>query len=870
MTDYIGAHWIRAALQVNPYAYEGRGEPSKKYASEDDYNTALLDQCEALGIRLIAITDHWCVDTAAGLITAAEARGIVALPGFEANTSEGVHLLVIFEVGTPFAEINAAIGICGGTPGNSGTGAYGYGEVVEKLTERGALVIPAHVNVSPSGLLARESGQPLQRMIKHPLVNALGITPSATDAKDQASIVANRKPFERQHPLALLYADDVMGPNDLAKPGASSWFKVSTGCLESLMLAIRTPTTRVSVTDPTGTPRALLRGLTWTGGFLDEVAIPLSEELTAFIGGPGTGKSTAIESLRYALGIEPIGAAALADHRAIVKDVLKMGTIVKVTVETAKPAPHTYTIERLVNDVPIVRDASGSATNLKPEDIIPRVEIFGQHELAELANDPARVATMLQRFTDSDGPDQEHQGALAQLAENRALLQKQEMAKQTLDDDLADIPRLEEQIKQYDTTDVPGKLAAQQRLELDHAVLQEAADRIGETRTALADLTDPQLGADLTAEYENVDDSPQNELLERATAATSELATKLADLANQVRAALDAAEQAVGSSRADWTTAVSEQREEYNNVLRALHEQGLQPDKYVDTKRALETLKAKQPRRVKLDQEIASLKKARGQLLGKLRDHEKEQTEKLHEAIRAANSATSGVVVVQPIPDADRAHIKQLVIGSLPGAKNTITAAIDAETFSTRTFVEAARKGMDGLAAYGIRGVQAANLLAAGEPLLREMEELTVGLAVDVKLDVGYGTSSKELKSMGQLSKGQKATALLLLLLSGSDAPLVIDQPEDDLDNRFVFNGIVANLRKLKGRRQVIVSTHNANVPVLGDAELIVTLEGNGQHGKPAADGIGSLDDRKIRAHAENILEGGPDAFNARLHLYGF
>lgn len=870
MTDYVGARWIRAALQVNPFAYRGRKEPSQKYASEDDYNKALLDQCEALDIRMIAITDHWCVDTAAGLIAAAEARGIVALPGFEANTSEGVHLLVIFEVGTAFAEINAAIGICGGTPGSSGTGTCGYGDVIDKVTERGALVIPAHVNVSPSGLLARESGQPLQRMIMHPLVNALGITPSAADARDQASVLANRKPFERQHPLAVIHADDVMDPNDLAKAGGSSWFKVSTERLESLMLAVRTPTTRVSVSDPAGTPRALIRELSWAGGFLDEVAIPLSDELSAFIGGPGTGKSTAIESLRYALGIEPIGAAALADHRAIVKDVLKTGTIVKVMVETAKPRPHTYTIERLVNDVPIVRDASGSAINLKPEDILPRVEIFGQHELAELANDPARVATMLQRFTGSDGPSQEHKETLTQLAENRSQLQKHETTKEALENELADIPRLEGQISQYDTTDVPGKLAVQQRLELDQSVLKEAADRIGETRTALAHVTDPQLGAELTAEFESVEDSPQSALLRRATAATSELATKLDDIAAQVRAALDDAEQAVASVLADWTTAVSEQRQEYNNVLRDLHEQGLQPDKYVDTKRALEALKAKLPRRKKLDQEIATLKKARGELLGKLRDHEKEQTEKLHEAIRAANAATDGVVVVQPVPDPDRAHIKQLVIDSLTGAKNSITAAIDAETFSTRAFVEAARKGTDGLAAYGIKGAQAANLLTAGEPLFRKMEELSVRLAVDVKLDVGYGTGSKEFKSMGQLSKGQKATALLLLLLSGSDAPLVIDQPEDDLDNRFVFNGVVANLRKLKGRRQVIVSTHNANVPVLGDAELIVTLEGDGQHGKPAADGIGSLDDKKIRAHAENILEGGPDAFNARKHLYGF
>lgn len=123
---------------------------------------------------------------------------------------------------------------------------------------------------------------------------------------------------------------------------------------------------------------------------------------------------------------------------------------------------------------------------------------------------------------------------------------------------------------------------------------------------------------------------------------------------------------------------------------------------------------------------------------------------------------------------------------------------------------------------------------------------------------------------MDELSKGQRATALLLLLLGASRAPLVIDQPEDDLDNRFVYDGVVRKLRELKGRRQIIASTHNADVPFLGDAELIVALEGSGQNGKPIDGGIGSLDDATIRALAESILEGGSTAFNARQHLYGF
>ncbi|MDV8075904.1 hypothetical protein R4P47_04975 [Rhodococcus sp. IEGM 1370] len=86
-----GTHWIRAALQVNPYAYEGRNAPTNFFANEEDYNEALRDECQVLDISLIAITDHWCVDSARGLVDAATARGIVALPGFEANSSEGIH-----------------------------------------------------------------------------------------------------------------------------------------------------------------------------------------------------------------------------------------------------------------------------------------------------------------------------------------------------------------------------------------------------------------------------------------------------------------------------------------------------------------------------------------------------------------------------------------------------------------------------------------------------------------------------------------------------------------------------------------------------------------------------------------------------------
>jgi hypothetical protein len=267
---------------------------------------------------------------------------------------------------------------------------------------------------------------------------------------------------------------------------------------------------------------------------------------------------------------------------------------------------------------------------------------------------------------------------------------------------------------------------------------------------------------------------------------------------------------------------------------------------------------------------ITELQGARTRLIGELAGHETQQSKDLNAAVGKANDKTSGVVVVKPIAAPDRGHIKEVIEDHVKGSRTQIMSAIDQPTFSPRALAVAARTGAADLESFDIRGAQATNLANAGEACFRHLEELTVGHAVDVRLDISDGSAPRQYRSIKQLSKGQRATALLLLLLGASEAPLIIDQPEDDLDNRFVYEGIVAKLRELKGQRQIIVSTHNANVPVLGDAELIVTLDGDGNRGWPVEGGVGSLDDEPIRRIAENLLEGGSTAFNARHHLYGF
>lgn len=870
-TQTKGATWFRAALQVNPYEYQGHPSPKTSFATEGDYNKSLLDECAKQGISIIAITDHWCATSAAGLIHDAEARGITALPGFEANTSEGIHLLVIFDVGTKLDDITLAIGACGLTPGDPHAVAEkSYSEIVETMVKRGALVLPAHVNIQNSGLLARVKGKPLERMIKNEHIQALGVTPSAAALGDQEKILRNKAPFRRKHPLVQIHADDVMDAAGLAASGGSTWFKMCVPSLSGIKHALRTPETRVSVVDPASTSRVLLREISWTGGFLDGQRIPLADDLTALIGGRGTGKSTIIESLRYVLEVPPISESAKKDHENVIKNVVRTATTVSLAVDVTSPKPTRYTIERTVPDPAIVKDTGGSITRFKPADIVGSIEIFGQHELAELAQDKTLMAKLVGRVAGKPNAGAERPPIIKALSDNRDSINRLERDQAALEDELADIPRLEEQAQKFSESDIGSKLKQQTALESESGIFDEAEQRLSDVSDALK-LLDAQAVTDqLRAPLQGLTGSPRHNDLVPAQEALESAAKAVESAIKKAEKAVAKSRKSSGQARLAWESKVKSIREANTAVFRQLVDDGYNPDEYISAKSRLDRLKKRAEQRVVLSSRKDALMAAREDLLNQLAENDTAIARELTEAVGVANAATSRSVVVKPIADPNRSALKAVIDAHFTTHRTTVVAAIEKEDFSPRAFVAAARTGADALKPYGITGAQLKNLLELGEPLFRELEEVSVGRAVDVQLNVATKGRGTDLRRLEELSKGQRATALLMLLLGASNNPLVIDQPEDDLDNRFVYDGIVTRLRALKGKRQIIVSTHNANVPVLGDAELVVALEGDGHKGWPAQGGLGSMDTESVREYAEDLLEGGRDAFSARQHLYGF
>jgi len=124
-------------------------------------------------------------------------------------------------------------------------------------------------------------------------------------------------------------------------------------------------------------------------------------------------------------------------------------------------------------------------------------------------------------------------------------------------------------------------------------------------------------------------------------------------------------------------------------------------------------------------------------------------------------------------------------------------------------------------------------------------------------------------RPMDNLSGGQRVNLLLSLLLETNDQrPLVIDQPEDELDNRFLFETMLPALKRIKGRRQIIIATHNANIVVNGDADQVIQLEASANRGRIACSG--AIEEPRVRDAIVRTVDGGDEAFRLRRLKYGF
>ncbi len=151
----------------------------------------------------------------------------------------------------------------------------------------------------------------------------------------------------------------------------------------------------------------------------------------------------------------------------------------------------------------------------------------------------------------------------------------------------------------------------------------------------------------------------------------------------------------------------------------------------------------------------------------------------------------------------------------------------------------------------------------------RKLELATIRNEDRYIIERKVGSVGDEYRPLEKLSGGSQVSVMLSLLLESEDSdPLIIDQPEDEIDKTSLFEIILPALRSLKGKRQVIFSTHDANIVVNGDADHVIVLDADANAGW--VKNQGTIDEEKIRNSIIMLLDGGPDAFSLRKAKYGF
>lgn len=484
-----GARYCKCALHLNPYDYLVRNNRATPFADEAAYNKAIVEAALANDIEVVAITDHYRILSAVTLIEATEAAGIVVLPGFEAVTKEGIHVLALFDPGTPAKRIERVIGDCGihDTGAVSPTGKYDVVQCVENAREWAAVFVAAHV-YSSGGLLQALKGEARIKAWTNPGLLACSVAGSVSSAPDSIrAILENKDPnYKRARRMAILNAQDVVCPEDLADSSSYCWVKMSKASVEGLRQAFLEPESRIRLeTDPAPTEHVELACVAWQGGFLDGEAIHLNENLNVLIGGRGTGKSTVVESIRYVLGLEPLGEEAAKNHGGIVQHVLKSGTKISLLVHSYRPNRRDYILERTVPNPSVVKDMQNDVLDLRPLDVVPGVEVYGQHELSELSRSPRKLARLLDRFVkrDDDLATQrdELRRELESLRISRLKLQKESDGIRLR---LSRLPVLEETLGRFKEAGLEDRLKERSEIVREETILKSADERIRALRIA--------------------------------------------------------------------------------------------------------------------------------------------------------------------------------------------------------------------------------------------------------------------------------------------------------------------------------------------------------------------------------------------------
>ena len=623
----------------------------------------------------------------------------------------------------------------------------------------------------------------------------------------------------------------------------------------------------------------IINSVSTSAGFLQKAQIDLSSGLTCIIGARGTCKSTLVETIRFAFncgrerveilldtGKKGVGSESHPSH-GLIPSTLGTGRVCCAVEERGPTGSFQITVEREI-DIPPQLYREG-VRELTDSSLLQRLEIYSQGDLQLIAQNDRLRLELIDR--PHKGKVDEYQNRCEHHAKTLRELGPQIRTKRIeVESKRAEVRELEDLRSQLadlrrDRPMLSEELNSERAAHIERSQFLDRLKRALDSRQVLLD----KLLIDLSVSP--IPDELLVEVTDIAPPASTILQQTLEQHRNFVAETRDAIQKATAQDLDEPLAAVKAHLESLNAryyELRQAEQTVNDTLKREDTlKKQIEHLETQQAMLERLESEVADLIRQRQvsrDAIRRISDAICELRINEIETINSRHSETIILTLEQGVRSPGYAEkMSVLLKGSNLRNQNEVVRDLS-EKIRPSELVDIVEKS------------DAARLATALDRDIGQMTRLIAhisdsiglydldGMIFEDRLEITMYDEGV-LKPVEQLSKGQMATALLPLILRSADYPLIFDQPEDDLDNRFIYKTLIEIVRNLKRERQLIFVTHNANIPVLGEADRVIVM----QMETPliAATPIcGSVDE--VKEHILNLLEGGKEAFKQRQEKY--
>lgn len=862
-----GSSWLRADFHLHTKAdkefiYNGE---------ENAFISSYVDKLDEQHIKVATITNHNKFDFGEykALSKKARKKEIYVLPGIELSVndgSNGIHCLVVFN---PTDWLNNSTDFINQFLTQTFAGKANYEnengrsndnliETIKKLDtfEKDYFIIMAHIE-QRSGFYNELDGGRIKELGEQPIFrkSVLGFQKVRTHDK-----VENLKLWLNDELPAFIEGSDaksidtIGNENKIKGKTQKTYLKLGAYNFEAIKYALLDKKFRQSKSLPT-TTNGYIKSISFNGGKLDGTTVQLNHSMNNLIGIRGSGKSSVLEAIRYALDIN-LSKKQNVDYEYknnLVNALLGSGG--KITCILVDDQGVEYRTEKILGDRTNIYIGNELQIGLKPNAIVKKPIYFGQKDLSQIGDSLSTEYLIRKligdRLSDKKREVEDKNQEIVRVLGDIKKIDSKLARKTEFEEKQAE---LKNRIQIFKKHKIDKKLEKQIVFNKDVNFIK----RVNKFEVKIIDALDEfiQEYDDGFEAFKTYVSKENNTDLEQVTQSLITFEKVFDELRSVLIKLIDKNEELTKKQKG-FTVKYNELKEEFSKIKREINLPNIQADDYVKYTKELDLTKAQLSELEKLSKKKNELQIRLKQSLVELQGLWHNEFEIVQEEIKKVND-DQDAIKINVFFKGNKVNFKSYLRENLRGSNlrdNNIQAVLDNYT--------------DLISVYNDLSVEKSSIKKSlSDNQLHTFIEyfnLNIGAFLTYRIPDKFEIIYKG-RSLNEHSLGQRASALIIFLLTLKDSDLIIiDQPEDDLDNQTIYNDVIKVLKELKNSSQFIFATHNPNIPVLGDCEQLISCN---YDSNIIETNFGSIDEETIRKDIVNIMEGGKEAFNNRKRIY--